>query len=122
MDTLVSETITYFKDKRPSSAIEMVRVCMELAEQLKITGYEKSILVTSTLSLIVSDHYDKMMPYIQESILDNMKTIIESNMLQPTMDTIADAAKGRFEFNKPNQRIRNQVVSINNWNAHVFGQ
>lgn len=114
--------IEQLKRRKVPNAIEVIRICMEIVERGSLKGLEKSECVTGMVNDLLD--FELVDFLVDEVVIDRIRTLVDSGLLQPLMDTIVDSAKGRFDLDRKLNltNTTRPVARLNNWNAHVFGK
>lgn len=78
-----------------STALDIVRVCMEAVENLKgLSGLEKSDVVIQLLQ------DQTILAALPEPLVEGIHVLMDANLLPATMAIICNAANGKFKLNK----------------------
>jgi hypothetical protein len=120
-DEVYSEFISRVIDNKIESALDVVRLCMEVVDKKDINGPDKSVLVYACIQSVIEE--DPKPESLTDAIINDMRFLLDTNILQQTMTAIVDAAKGKFDISKPysNQRVVSQPVYIRKWGAQLWG-
>lgn len=76
------------------SALDVVRICMEEADKLPLSGVDKSAIVKAVLEC------DVLLHLLPDQVASSVKTMCEQNLVQPTIDLVIDASRGKMDINK----------------------
>lgn len=104
MDTITTELISKILDATTQkkitliSAFDIISISMELIDQLKVPGAFKSDIVTNVLRTIVEDKNGDFNEKISEHVLNDLKLLLNNNLIQSTINVIFDASKGKFNI------------------------
>jgi len=79
------------------TAIDLVRSLMELVEKEKIAGADKSTIVIAALNMIVTGNFAETLPL---AVLKDLKLLIDSGLIQPMINVICDASRGKLSLNE----------------------
>jgi hypothetical protein len=115
------------KDIKVYNVVDLIAACMELVEDNKeLSGNEKFDTVAKALNMLVSYKYQELVDEqtIPSYVLDSLRVILESNLLQPTIDGLIDASKGRIRVNYNDARnaaTKKHSLNLRNGWAHMFG-
>lgn len=115
------------RDIKVYNVVDLITACMELIEDNKeLSGNEKFDVVAKALKMMTVFKYEELVnqQIIPDYVLDSLKVVLENNLLQPTIDGLIDATKGRIRVNTNDVRsARTKKYSINLRNgwAHMFG-
>lgn len=93
IETILSNISPEFQS-RVRSALDVIRFCMEEAEKLSLPGSDKAAVVKCLLES------EKLVSLLPPSIADSIHIMIEQNLVQPTIDIIVQASRGRLDLNK----------------------
>lgn len=80
--------------KAVTNVMEVVRVCMEYAEKTDLHGSDKSKIVHDLLS------DPELTAVLPEAVQMGIQNLLDNDLLQPTIDLVIDASKGKMNFNK----------------------
>ncbi len=121
---VVNEFVT--KKLKINNAIELVKYCMELVDKKNITGPQKSEIVKIIIDKLTFHYFDGLKESLSEDCIANLNTLTKNNLLQPIMDTIYSAAKGRTDIsNLSSAQMMSQNrlynIELRNWNAKLMG-
>jgi hypothetical protein len=104
MDAISTELISKILDavtqKKVTliSAFDIISISMELIDQLKVPGAFKSDIVTNVLRIIVEDKNGDFNEKISEHLRNDLKLLLNNNLIQYTINVIFDASKGKFNI------------------------
>ena len=118
----INEFVT--KKLRLTNAIDVVRYCMELVDKKNIVGSQKSEIVKNIIDKLTFHYFDGLKESLSEECINNLNILSKNNLLQPLMDTIYNASKGRLDISNSSQSTsQNRLynIELRNWNAKIMG-
>jgi hypothetical protein len=76
------------------SAVDVVRICMEHVNGMDLAGRDKADLVQAILSS------EELHQRLNPTVVRALDVMIENDLVQPTIDAIVAAARGKFKLKK----------------------
>ena len=76
------------------SAIDVIVSMMKVMERTRASGATKSATVVSALQLLVNDV--EAIVKFSSDVIAALKTMLDSGLVQPTIDVVCDAVRGRL--------------------------
>jgi len=111
------------KKIRITDAIQLITYCMELVDKQPVTGPQKSELVKNITQKLSFQYFDGLKENLSEDCINKLKLLNQNNLLQPIMDAIYNASKGRFDISNFNTTTtsRQYTIELNSWKAQIMG-